>query len=480
MTKTFEAFASGETLEIRVYGPIGGGMLFGGVTAEQVADAIKYNPGFKRIVLKINSPGGNAFEGMGIKSILASQDCETIAEVEGLAASAGSIAAMGCKSIRMHIGSAMMIHEARGGSGEPMDSKKLTQMASALETLNDGMASLYAKRTGKSKKKIREMMAEETWLTPEQAVKDGFADEVIDTDNAEAMKIAASFDLSQFGYQHIPKKFLADHSGTNEVPPPAPVKEPKRDDEEDEDTKRDTVPSLPPIREPSPLPPQQVSPPSAALTAEASAVRKRLDTMTVKLIAQAVGLQADADESAVVAAASQLYGFVAELKTLTKSPSPEAVLGAIRGLQAAAAQAETLVAQVKDQAKQLEAQERATLIAADKSDPEGRKLTPAMEAFWATQSLESFKGFLAAAPHIVQVQAVAGQQQPAAKVDVTSDSATSGIAALTHNGVAFENLEPQAKADLFNADKARYDELKRNHAERGSPRAQSQQQRASA
>jgi len=483
MTKTFEAFASGDTLELRIYGPIGAGLFGDGVTADSISRELRYASPYKQVVVKLNSPGGNAFEGMTIRNILASLDCDTVAEVQGLAASAASIAAMGCKTVKMHVGTALMIHEARGGSGEPMDSKRLTQMASALEALNDGMASIYADKTGLSKADCRKMMAAETWLTADIAVSKGFANSIVgDTEDAEAMQIAASFDLAQFGYRHVPQKFLAAEGGTEEVPPPAPVKEPKKDDEDEGDT---LPPSAPPVREPHhPAEPQQVSPPSAAMTAEANiAVRKRLDTMTIKLIAQAAGLQADADDSAVVAAVSQLGTFVAELKTLTKAATLEAALGAIRGLQAAAEQVPTLNAKIDEQAKKLEEQERAQLIAADKADPEGRRLTPALETFWASQPLEAFKGFLATAPHILKVQTQESrsqQQQPAANEPATTASTSTGVAVLTHNGVAFEAMEPQAKADLYLADRARYDELKRNHAERGSPRAQSQQQRASA
>lgn len=200
--------------------------------------------------------------------------------------------------------------------------------------------------------------------------------------------------------------------------------------------------------------------------------------MTIKLIATAAGLSADADESAVVAAVSQLHAFVGELKTLTKSESAQAVLGAIRGLQAAAEQLEPLKTKVSEQAKQLEEQERASLLAADKADPKGRKLVPAMEAFWATQPLEAFKAFLAVAPHQVQVQNAAnsgsGQQQPAPKGTPNSTEP------LAFEGKTWEAMTPYEKHQLHESNPQAYADLKANYVERGEPRAQSQQQRASA
>lgn len=470
MTKTFEALASGDTLEIRIYGAIGASLFFSGATAQSVSDAIKFTP-HKRIVVKINSPGGDAFEGMAIRAILASQEVETVAEIEGRAASAGSIAAMGCKTIRMFTGSAMMIHEASGMPAGPLDSRGVKKLASALETLNDGMAEVYAARTGLSKKKCREMMADETWLSASAAVKQKFADEVVNEKREDALKVAASFDWQLFGY--APPRLVADDDdGTDEVPPPA-----ADDDNEEEAPKEPKRISADVPTSPLPtVPPEQV-PPQSAASAEASAARTRLDTMTIKLIAQAVGLQADADESAVVAAVSQLHSFANELRQLTKAGSNEAVLGAIRGLQATAEQVPVLTAKVDEQARKLEDQERAQLIAADKADPKGRKLTPATEAFWATQSLEAFKAFLEKAPHLIQMQsAESSQQQPAQ----ASEGAAPSV--LKHNGLAWEEMTSAQKHDLYFTDGGReiYEALKANHVERGKPRAQSQQQRASA
>ena len=202
--------------------------------------------------------------------------------------------------------------------------------------------------------------------------------------------------------------------------------------------------------------------------------------MTIKLIAQAIGLQADADDSAVVTMVSQLTAFAGELKTLTKAPTLEAAIGAIRGLQATAEQVPVLTAKLSEQGKEIEAQKRATLIAADKADPKGRKLTPALEAFWATQSLEAFEGFLAQAPHLLQVQTAENrgqQQQPAMK---SEGGAAAAVPVLTHEGKSWEAMTPAEKHNLKFTAQQVYDDLRANYVERGSPRAQSQQQRVSA
>ena len=160
-----------------------------------------------------------------------------------------------------------------------------------------------------------------------------------------------------------------------------------------------------------------------------------------------------------------------------------AVLAQVSGYLADVADALPKVqALVDGQAKQLEDQARAAIFAADKADAKGRRLTPAMEAFWATQPIKSLEAFMAIASHVVQVTTPAagsGTSQPAIKLEAAADSST-GTEVLTHNGMAWEAMSALEKHDLHEADRERYEALKRNFAERGSPRAQSQQQRVSA
>jgi len=491
MTKKFEALATGEGLELRMYGPIGAGMFGEGISADVVSRAIADAGNVNTITVRMSCPGGSAFDGMAIRAMLASHPAKKTCEVEGLAASAGSIVAMGCDTIRMHTGSALMIHEASASGMVKGRVEDLRKAMDALETLNDGMAQLYAARTGKTAAACRKMMAAETWLTPEAAKREGFCDEIV----PGKAKVAASFDLSVYGYQHVPAFVAGPNDETVPIAPPEDDEgEVDDEDEADDDVADDDEPAEGDEVSAEPLTkedlreamegllsransvPQQ---PAAATTAEASAARKRLQDMSIKLIAQAAGLNADADDSAVITAVSQLARFVAELRNITKSESTDAVLGAIRGLQAAAEQVPALTAQIDAQAKQLEAQERASLLAADKAAAEGRKLTPAMEAFWAERPVSELKAFLAVAPVALKVESKSGSgtSQPAPKTEAAKESAA-GI--LTHNGKSYEAMTGPELAALFTSDRELYEQLKANSVERGASRAQSQQQRASA
>lgn len=81
----------------------------------------------------------------------------------------------------------------------------MRHMATALDAVTDTMLNIYAKRTGGERDAIRELMANETWFTPQDAVEQGFADEMRGVVKAAAMvgekKVVINgcqFDLSRF------------------------------------------------------------------------------------------------------------------------------------------------------------------------------------------------------------------------------------------------------------------------------------------
>lgn len=476
MTKTFEALASGDTLEMRIYGPIGSGMFSDGISAESVSRALDAADGCKHIVLRMSSPGGSAFDGMAIRAMLSAHPATVTCEVEGLAASAASIIAMGADRIKMHEGSAMMIHQASTMTGG--DVAEHEKAIAALSALNDGMASVYAKRSGMGKDDCVHLMQAETWMTPQQACDKGFADEVI-SGKAPASAPKA-FDLKPYNYRHAPAQF--DAAARQLEIPGSIATAVTADTGVPAAAIASAVASALEANQPptaasttQPVPPQV----AVATTAEPPTASRKRSRMTINLIAQAVGLQADAEESAVVAAVSRMNAMVAELRSVAGADSAEALLGAVRGLVETAKQVPTLQAKIAEQDKAIEAQKRAAIFSADAVDPKGRKLTPAMHAFWAERSVAELEAFLAVAPHIVvTTPAEKTAQQPAVSL---SDPHASAIAEpVKHNGKAWEDMKPAEKAALHAANPEIYAALRQSFVERGSPRAQGQQQRASA
>ena len=100
-------------LEMMIYEQIGENWWSGGgVTAKSVKQRIDAAGPFSRLTLRINSPGGDAFEGIAILNMLRAQGKPIDVYVDGIAASAASIIAMCGDTITMGWGAMMMIHDS--------------------------------------------------------------------------------------------------------------------------------------------------------------------------------------------------------------------------------------------------------------------------------------------------------------------------------------------------------------------------------
>lgn len=161
--------------EILVYDEIG----FWGITATDFAAALKA-AGNGPVNVRVNSPGGDVFDGLAIYNmILAHGDVTTY--VDGLAASAASYIALGGKTVNMAEASQMMIHNAWGLTvGNQADH---IQQAGVLAKIDSQLVNIYAGKTGKPNEDIAAMMAAAggagTWMTAAEAKADGFCDNVI-------------------------------------------------------------------------------------------------------------------------------------------------------------------------------------------------------------------------------------------------------------------------------------------------------------
>ena len=145
------------------------------VSARKIADAIE-NRTTVPLTVKINSVGGDVFEGFAIYNAIKNHQGPTTAIVEGLAASAGSLIAISADMCIVRPASLMMLHNPHTvAAGE---SKDLRQSAEVLDKVRDIMVQRYKNKTGQSEESLIEMLDAETWLTPEEAVELGFADKV--------------------------------------------------------------------------------------------------------------------------------------------------------------------------------------------------------------------------------------------------------------------------------------------------------------
>src|SRR5699024_2698345 len=126
------------------------------------------------ITIRLNSGGGDVFEGIEIYNYLKNLENKIIIEVTALAASAASIIAMAGDEIKMCTGSTMMIHEASTiAFGTKSDIQKVLN---SLETIDESIVSIYAERTKADVETVKGWVEDETWFTADEAIEVGLAD----------------------------------------------------------------------------------------------------------------------------------------------------------------------------------------------------------------------------------------------------------------------------------------------------------------
>ncbi|MFV0673656.1 head maturation protease, ClpP-related [Variovorax sp. tm] len=182
----------GEDRSISVYDVIGYDYWTGeGVTAKRIAAALR-SMGAGPVTVNVNSPGGDMFEGLAIYNLLREHDGEITVKILGLAASAASVIAMAGDKVQIARAGFLMIHNAWVMAiGNRND---LIEVANTLKPFDDAMAGIYAARTGQDTKAMAKLMDAETWIGGEAAIEDGFADELLPSDQVQkgAGKTSAS------------------------------------------------------------------------------------------------------------------------------------------------------------------------------------------------------------------------------------------------------------------------------------------------
>lgn len=183
----FSISAEGDVAEIRIFDVIGWPFIEAGDFLEEL-DGITA----KEIRLRINSPGGDVFDGTAIFNAIKSHPATFNAEIEGIAASMGSIIALAADTVAIADNAWFMIHNP--WTFMIGDYNDLRKEADLLERMSGVMAKTYADKSGKSEKDIKSLMDDETWFSGKEAVEEGFADSVIG-DGGESAK----FNTSLFG-----------------------------------------------------------------------------------------------------------------------------------------------------------------------------------------------------------------------------------------------------------------------------------------
>lgn len=128
------------------------------------------------VVVDINSGGGSLFAGVEIYSLIRRYKGTISTEIMGMAGSAASIIATAAYC-RMYPPAMMMVHNTQGRAAG--DYNAMDHESYVLKQANSSICKAYVEKTGKSEEELLEIMNRESWLTSDEAVEIGFADEII-------------------------------------------------------------------------------------------------------------------------------------------------------------------------------------------------------------------------------------------------------------------------------------------------------------
>lgn len=185
---------SNDTAEIQIYGEIvetipkdwwtgteKDGLFFASKDFNEQIEKLKNK---SKITMRINSPGGDLFVGVGIYNRLKQLKQETGAEidviVEGLAASAAGLIACAGDNVRIGTGAVFMAHQASFTVFDSIMETDCETMLNALKACNKAVADILAQKSGKPVDEIYETIKEEIWLTGQEAVDFGVADSLLE------------------------------------------------------------------------------------------------------------------------------------------------------------------------------------------------------------------------------------------------------------------------------------------------------------
>lgn len=152
----------------------------------------------KDITVWIDSYGGDVFAAAGIFNALKEHKGQVITKIDGKAMSAASVIAMAGDEILMSPVAIMMIHNPlTSASG---DMREMRKTAEILDSIKETIINAYATKTGKSRNAISSMMDDETWMSANVAVKNGFADGILYENQAQVIEVG---NIKDFNFNRL-------------------------------------------------------------------------------------------------------------------------------------------------------------------------------------------------------------------------------------------------------------------------------------
>ncbi len=154
----------------------------------------------KSITVRLNSVGGDLEAGVSIYNRLKEMNNVTTI-VDGLAASAASLILQAGKIRKAYSSSQVMAHGAAVGLCGAYNLQDLDGVRDMLQAANNQVIAIYEETTGQTKVQLKHIVEKTTWMTGQEIIDNGFADEII---TGKEVTMSMSSDRSLFLCNGIP------------------------------------------------------------------------------------------------------------------------------------------------------------------------------------------------------------------------------------------------------------------------------------
>lgn len=168
------------------------------ILLDEFLNDLKSLEGKSSVTVHINSVGGSFYAGLAIYNRLRTLGASVTTINDSLAASAGSIIFMaGDKGKRKaYAGSNLMVHGVMGFLYGYYNVSDLKATIKSLQAHDKALVAVYKEATGLDEETIRSAIAKDTYMTGQEAVDAGWADEVISGDDVKPVNMKLSPDKS--------------------------------------------------------------------------------------------------------------------------------------------------------------------------------------------------------------------------------------------------------------------------------------------
>lgn len=137
------------------------------------------------ITVHINSGGGDLYAGLAIYNRLKALKGHVTTINDGLAASAASLIFQAGNTRKMNAGSNLMAHGVGGFLFGLYMIEDLEELVTQFKAHNKAIVNVYAEAMGVSYNEAKSLIKSETWLTGQEAIDRGLADELIEEEEED-------------------------------------------------------------------------------------------------------------------------------------------------------------------------------------------------------------------------------------------------------------------------------------------------------